>query len=206
MNRIITISREFGSGGRELGKRLSEAMGIAYYDREIITAIAEKSHLAQSYVQSISEKGTYVYPIHYGRTFSFRPVNQDNQTKVLVAQQQILQELAETSDCVIVGRCADVILHDYHPLNLFVYADMASKLIRCREKAFCDEALSEKAMEKKIRQVDAGRAHYRQLLADSKWDAKENYQLCINTSGTVIKNLIPPILSYANCWFGEALQ
>lgn len=109
MNRIIT-SREFGSGGRELGKRLSEAMGIAS-DREIITAIAEKSHLAQSYVQSISEKGAYVYPIHYSRTFSVRPV-----------------------------------------------------------------------------------------------DAKESYQLCINTSGTVIKNMIPPISCYVNYWFEEALQ
>jgi len=71
-------------------------------------------------------------------------------------------------------------------------------------KASCDEVLPEKAMEKKIRHIDAGRAQYRQLLADSKWGAKENYQLCINTSDTIIKNLIPPISSYADCWFWGA--
>lgn len=109
MNRIITISREFGSGGRELGRRLSEKLGFAYYDQEIIQEIARRTSLSEQYVQAIVEyRPAFSYPIHIGH--SFYPVsNQPFEQTVSIYQEQmeIIQEMAAKSSCVIVGRCAD---------------------------------------------------------------------------------------------------
>lgn len=207
MNRIITISREFGSGGREVGKRLAEALGIAYYDKEIITAIAEHSGLAEEYVQNILEnKLTIYYPITYGRSFVSPYFFQDNLTKIMMSQHDILQDLAGKSDCVIVGRCSDSILAAKKPLKLFIYADMASKIKRCRAKAPEGEDLSDKELEKQINKMNKGRASYQKLFTDNKWGEKENYNLCINTSGLVIKEIIPPLVDFANHWFGSAAR
>lgn len=202
MSKIITISREFGSGGRELGKRLAEELGIAYYDREIITAISEKSGLAEKYVADILEKSvrTY-YPITFGRTFSYLPSLNDNQTKVMVVQQQIIKELAAKGDCVIVGRCADIILSGYQPLKLFVYADMESKIKRCRSRETEEEHFSDSHIVKQIKQIDRNRARQEELLSNCRWGAKEAYHLCINTSGMKIKSLLPTLTCYSQCYF-----
>lgn len=201
MNQIITVSREFGSGGRELGKRLAEALGAAYYDREIITAIAARSGLAEKYVESVSERGVRdYYPITFGRTFALQPAA-TLQMEVLVEQQKILRELAAKSDCVFVGRCADVILQEYRPLNLFVYADMESKLARCQGRQAGGEVLSRKELKKQIARIDRQRARYREVLTDTKWGDKSAYHLCINTSGLEIKSLLPTVLQYRISYF-----
>lgn len=203
MHKIITISREFGSGGRELGKRLAEALGVAYYDREIITAIAQESGLAEQYVAHISERGMPAYyPITYGRTFSCRAAAPSAQMQVLAEQHKIIRALAEKSDCVIVGRCADVILEAHRPLNLFVYADPDSKLARCRSRQPADEPISDRALARRIAEIDRARARYRALLTDTKWGDKACYHLCLNTTGFAVKALIPTALSFASCYFG----
>lgn len=201
--KIITVSREFGSGGRELGKRLADNLGCAYYDREIISAIAEKSQLHEKYVENVLDQGVFShFTLTFGHTFSYPSVLQQNATKILVAQEQIVKELAQKGeDFVIVGRNADVVLAEYDPLNLFVYATMDSKLRRCRERAPEDERLTDKEMIRRIKQVDTGRAKYRQLLTDSKWGRKESYHLCVNTTDLSIKELTPWIGEYARHWF-----
>lgn len=203
--KIITISREFGSGGRELGKRLADTLDIAYYDREILSAIAEKSQLDERYVANLLEKGIgHSYPITYRHTFSLAPCGQDHTTRLLVAQQQVLKALAQRGeDCVIVGRCADVILRAYNPLNLFVYADLAAKMQCCRERAAEDEHLSDRDLERKIRQIDAERARHRALLANGTWGKKEYYHLCLNTTGLEIKGLTAVVADYSSFWFKE---
>ena len=148
MNKVITISREFGSGGRELGKRLAEALGIAYYDKEIITEIANRSGLAEEYVSSVIEKKTInYYPITVGRAFRTQ-VNPhlDMTMKVYTQQSDIIKEMASKSDCVIIGRCSDHILREYDPFKIFIYADLDSRLSRCRQRAPEDEHLSDKEM------------------------------------------------------------
>lgn len=204
--KIITVSREFGSGGRELGKRLADELGFAYYDREILTAIAESSQLHEEYVETVLEQGTFAhFPITYGHTFSYPSVLQQNATKILVAQENIIKELgAKGEDCIIVGRSADVILAQYQPLNLFVYADKESKMRRCRERTPEGEQLTDRELERKIKQVDKSRAQYRQLLSASKWGHKESYHLCINTTGMSIKKMTPWIAEYARHWFEDA--
>ena len=135
--KIITISREFGAGGRELGKRLAEELGIHCYDHEIIELIAKEHGFDERYVANISEKCiAAAYPTPIGHRIAMPPVQiMDQGFQVAAAQQQIIENFAKQGDCVIVGRCADVILKDYHPLNLFVYADMDAKVERCMKRA-----------------------------------------------------------------------
>ena len=203
--RIITISREFGSGGRELGKRLADALGFAYYDREIVSSIAEKCNLDEGYVENVLRKGlTINVPITFGHTFYFySDPTSENELKVLNTQQQIIKELALRGDCVMVGRSSGIILEKYNPLRLFVYADMEWKVKRCRERASAEEHLTDRELEKKIRQIDAGRARHQKLLTDRKWGAPEGYDLCINTTSLEIKKIIPGLKEMALCWFDQ---
>ena len=207
--KIITIGREFGSGGRELGKRLAETLGFAYYDDEILTAIAQRSGLAEQYVKSVVEQAVpTAYPIHYGRTLSMAGGFGQNYLDVLRAQEEVIRELAQKSDCVIVGRCADIVLKDLKPLNIFVYADMESKIRRCRFKASVDENLSDKELAKLIKRTERQRKNYYETITDQRWGAKENYHLCVNTSGRTvngkeIKVQIPAIAAFCKAWFEE---
>ena len=203
--KIITISREFGSGGRELGKRLAAALGIPCYDNEIIEMIAKENGFDERYVANVSEKSIEsAYPLTIGHRFTMAPMQlMDQSIRVATAQRKIIENFAEQGDCVIVGRCADVILEDMKPLNLFVYADMDSKLQRCMERAPENENLSENELERKIKQIDKQRAQHRQMYSDTKWGNKEGYHLCINTSGKEIKKLIPSLARFVNDWFAE---
>ena len=199
---IITISREFGSGGRELGKRLADELGFAYYDREIITEIAKKSEMDEDYIENILETGfTQNFPLSFARTFAYTSAIQPNATQLLVAQHQIIKEIATKEDCIIVGRNANIILKEYNPLNLFVYADLDSKIQRCREKA-PEQQLSDSDLQKQIKQVDSLRAKQQAFLTNAKWGEKEGYHLRINTSNLSIKELTPKIADYAHFWFG----
>lgn len=199
---IITISREFGSGGRELGKRIADLLGYSYYDREIISKLAEKYDFDESYVESVLEgRNAFNVPITYGRTFSYTDATGQQAIQLLSSQYRLLREFAEKGNCVIVGRCANVILEDFNPLNIFVYADMQSKIDRCRERAPKDENLKDSELKRKIRQIDANRAKQQRFMSDKKWGAKEGYHLCVNTSGLEIKTLAPVIADYAKGYF-----
>ncbi len=145
MNRIITIGREFGSGGRELGRRLAEELGIEYYDREIMEQIAQKTSFSRDYVQQVVEGRSHrLYPITINHTFNTFAAEQHAQMiqTVFEAQIQTLHEMAELSSCVIVGRCADYFLREYQPFRIFVYADLESRVQRCLERSDDDEVLA----------------------------------------------------------------
>lgn len=201
---IITISREFGSGGREVGKRLADAMGYAYYDREIVAAIAQRKQLDEGYVASALEGGLFrSVPIHFGRTFSYTTPLMTSTTGLFVEQHKLLRELAEQGNCVIVGRAADAILAEHRPFNIFVYADMEAKVRRCMERAEEDEQLTQRELIRHIKKVDADRARYHELFSDTRWGAKESYHLCVNTTGKSIKSLIPAVAQYAKYWLEQ---
>ena len=204
--KIITISREFGSGGRELGKRLAEELGIHCYDHEIIELIAKEHGFDERYVANISEKCIEAaYPMTIGHRFAMPPVQiMDQGFQVAAAQQQIIENFAKQGDCVIVGRCADVILKDYHPLNLFVYADMDAKVERCMKRAPEGEHLTRPEMEKAIRRIDKERAQNHLMYADTKWGTKEAYHLCVNTTHREIKQLVPALAQFCKDWFATA--
>lgn len=201
---IVTISREFGSGGRELGKRLADELGYAYYDREIVTAIAEKHSLNEKYVSHTLDGGmSWNVPVHFGRTFSYSPTLMANETKLFAEQNRLLKEIAAQGNCVIVGRAADVILREFHPFNLFVYADMPAKVRRCQERAAEDEHMTAKQMEKKIKRIDADRKRYHGMISDVTWGDKRGYHLCVNTTNRDIKTLVPLLGQYIRLWLEE---
>ena len=201
MNKIITIGREFGSGGRELGKRIAENLGVAYYDGEIVTAIAERSELAVDYVNQILEKRIRAYyPITVGHSLSAAGDALCSVTQsVYAAQTEVLREMAQKSDCVIVGRCADKVLEDLKPLRIFVYADMEARIARCRAMGEHGDAKDDKALARRIREVDKARAQYYHFYTGRPWADRHNYDLLVNTSGIQIAALAKLICANVRC-------
>lgn len=184
MKKVITIGREFGSGGRELGRKLAERLGIAYYDREIITAIAEKTALSEEYVDRVLERRpTQIYPFSHSGTFylSFDPHFHLNNS-IYAEQTSIIRSMADRSPCVIVGRCADYILKDREPFRVFVYSDMPHRLARCRENAPENENLTDKELRQKILAVDRDRRKYYRFFTGQNWGDRKDYDLSINTA------------------------
>ncbi len=194
MNRIITVSREFGSGGREFGRRLSEELGIAYYDHEIISEIAKRTSLSEKYVQDIVEHNPIrSFPITIGRSFYPSPDPVFEQSiSVYQKQTEIIEEMASKSDCVIVGRCADYILKEQTPFRIFIYADIKSRIRRCRERD-SQNVLSDKEIKENITLIDKKRGKYYRDYTGRHWGDRLNYDLCINTSHTSIKEMVPVI-------------
>ncbi len=196
MNKIITIGREFGSGGRELGKCLAKELNFAYYDWEIVQEIAKRTSLSEEYVKSIIERQPLVaYPIHTGISFSpaYYQTHISHNMQIFQEQEKLLKELAEKSDCVIVGRCADYILREYNPFRIFVYADMKSKLARCRKNEPQHEHLTDKKLLKHIKKIDKQRYRYYSFYTGTAWGDKLNYDLCVNTTDMDIKEIAPHI-------------
>ena len=201
--KIITISREFGSGGREVGKRLADVLKFRYYDGEIIEAIAKESNMDEEYVSRMLESGSlWEFPITYGNSIAVFSEPQSNMTRLLSTERRVILDIAKKGeDCIIVGRNADEILRAYHPFNVFVYADMKAKLARCMLREKEGSSMTEKQMRKHIDPIDNNRRRRCQLVGGGKWGAKENYHLCVNTTGCDIKNIVPGVADYAKAWF-----
>ena len=193
---VITLGREFGSGGRELGRRLADRMQIAYYDKEILSEIAKRTQLTEEYIHNVVEHHPYpLLPITIGHSL-YPDMTFQIQQSVYIEQSNIIKEMAAASDCIIVGRCADYILMDIKPFRIFVYADMESRIRRCHDRAPEGEHLSDKEMKQMIQKVDKGRAKYYEFYTGEKWGDKSSYDLCINTSNVVIKDLVPHLAAF----------
>ena len=201
--RIITISREFGSGGRELGKRMADALGFAYYDREIITAIAQKRGLDENYVEHALDNSTAPqFSFTFRHSFAMPHVIQTPQTDLLLEQKKVIDSIAAAGyDCVIVGRNADVLLRKYNPMSIFVCADQETKVQRCLERAAEGEELTRDEIIKNMRRIDKNRARTREILTGSRWGDPAAYDLVINTTGWSIKKLAPAAAVFATSWF-----
>ena len=203
--RIITISREFGSGGRELGKRLAEHLGFDYYDREIITAIAAEKGFDEAYVENAMDgEGWKNVPLTFRQSFASTAVLQAPNTDLLLAQKRVIERIAEAGrDCVIVGRNADVFLSDYKPFHIFVCADTEAKVRRCLERAEAGASLTRREILRKMRRIDRNRAETRDLLTGSRWGVRGSYHLTVNTGDWEIKELVPAVAEFALRFFGR---
>ena len=176
--RIITISREFGSGGRFIGEEVAKKLGIAYYDKNIIGQIAEKSGLSPEYIQENAElspkKGLFAY------AFSGRDITGISvEDMVYEAQRNIILELAEKEPCVIIGRNADYILKDRDDvLNVFIHGDMLEKIKRITGLY----NVKEKEAVKMMADTDKRRRTNYNFYTDQNWGKASNYTLCLNSS------------------------
>ena len=192
---IITIGREFGSGGRELGHRLAEELGYEYYDKEIVDLIAKKSELDENYVAYALDGGMFRnFPIHFGRTFSYSPTLMANETKLLAEQNKLLKELATKGNCVIVGRAADVILRDYNPFRIFVYADIDFRTGRTKER---HPELKDSQVIDVINKTDKRRSSYYNFYTGNKWGKLDHYDMALNSSTLGIEGAAASIIAAA---------
>ena len=176
--RIITISREFGSGGRFIGEEVAKKLGITYYDKNIISELEEKSGLSPEYIQESAElspkKGLFAYALA-GRDITGKSV----EDMVYEAQRKVILELAEKESCVIIGRNADFILKDRNDvLNVFIYGDMPEKIQRIMGLYNVEE----KEAVKMIADIDKRRMTNYNFYTDQKWGKASNYTLCLNSS------------------------
>ena len=176
--RIITISREFGSGGRFIGEETAKKLGITYYDKNIISEIAEKSGLSPEYIQESAElspkKGLFAYAFA-GRDITGKSI----EDMVYEAQRKVILELAEKESCVIIGRNADFILRDRNDvLNVFIHGDMPEKIQRISQLYH----VSEQEAVKMIADIDKRRMTNYNFYTDQKWGKASNYTLCLNSS------------------------
>jgi cytidylate kinase len=203
--KIITISREFGSGGRELGKRLADRLGYDYYDSEIISAVAKNSGLDARYVETqLNEHGWRNFPVTFRGTLGSSAYMQANKVQLLIEQKKVIEEIASLGkDCVIVGRNADVLLRDYHPFTIFVCAETEAKLRRCRERASEKESFTDKELLRQMKEIDKSRARTREILSGSAWGDRASYHLTVNTSDWGIKALVPAVADFAKAYFSK---
>lgn len=202
---VITISREFGSGGRELGKRLADLLGYDYYDSEIIALVAKESGLDPDYVEhTLTNHSWKDQVITFRGTLASVGYAQSAQVNLLLQQKKVIEDIAALGrDCVIVGRNADVILEACRPFNVFVCASQEAKLRRCLERAKPEEGLTEKNLPRRMREIDGQRARTRQMLTGSLWGRRDGYHLTVNTTGWQIKELVPAVAEFAGRWFGR---
>ena len=178
VKRIITISREFGSGGRFIGEEVAKKLGIAYYDKNIINQIAEESGLSPDYIQESAElspkKGLFAYAFA-GRDITGKSL----EDMVYEAQRKVILELADKESCVIIGRNADFILKDRDDvLNVFIHGDMPEKIQRIIHLYNLEEQEAVKMMA----DTDKRRMINYNFYTEQKWGKASNYTLCLNSS------------------------
>ena len=174
-NRVITISREFGSGGRTIGKMVAQELGIPCYDAEIIQAIAQESGFSEGYIR---EAGEYTPGGVFANVFSNRVYGPTNEDYLWTIQYQIITELARKGSCVIVGRCADYILRDTADcLKVFVHADLNFRAKRIVEVYGERDA----SPEQRLKDKDKRRATYHRFYTDKKWGQSQNYHVTLDS-------------------------
>lgn len=183
-NRIVTISREFGSGGRTVGKLLAGELGIPCYDSELIQKIAEKSGFTENYVRKADESASSGFLASAFSTRAFGPTNEDYLWEV---QRKVILELAEKESCVIVGRCADYILRETADcLTAFIHASMEYRMNRIVEVY----GEREESPEQRVKEKDKRRAAYHRFYTNMKWGYAKNYQVCLDSGALGIENCV----------------
>lgn len=181
----ITIARQYGSGGREIGVKVAELLGIKSYDRELITMAAQKNGMSVDVLHNIDERatssllytlamGSSAYGHHHASMGFDMPVND----KLFVVQSEIIRELAESEDCVIVGRCGDYVLRE-HPnvISVFIYADIEHRIKRIMET----HSLTYDAARDLVNKTDKRRINYYNFYTGRKWGKYDHYNLSIDS-------------------------
>lgn len=196
-NRVITISRQFGSGGRTIGKEVAARLGIPCYDQELIEKIAGESGFAKEYVKDNEEGASHGSWI--ANAFTDRSIGgYSNQDQLWLAQRKVILELAERESCVIVGRCADYILRDTADcLNVFIHADMGKRAKRIVEQ-YGERA---EKPEKRLRDKDKRRAAYYQFYTDWNWGDVENYHITLNSGVLGIDKCVEILVEFGTGYF-----
>ncbi len=176
---IITIGRQYGSGGKEIGEKLASKLGIAFYDNELLTIAAQKSGLSQSALSEFDETPTssFIYNMYVNSMSGVDVVPMNQQ--LAFAQFDAIKEVAKSGDCVIVGRCADYVLRERKDcIHIFIHSSMEARKKRIVENYNIPEQLSEKTALKQ----DKKRAAYYNYYSHKKWGEAASYDFTIDSS------------------------
>lgn len=175
-NRIITISRQFGSGGRTIGKEVAKELGIKCYDAEIIEKVAKESGYAESFIKENSEYTTY--SSFLGQLFSARDYQGKTPSdQIWVMQKKIIEDIASKESCVIIGRCADYILQDKNILKVFIHSSLENRAKRIVEKY----GETDKDPIARLKEKDKKRASYYEFYTEIKWGDATNYDVSLDS-------------------------
>lgn len=199
-NTIITIGRQYGSGGREIGKKLAEYFGIKFYDKEMLAVAAKESGICEEIFETHDEKPTNsflyslvmdTYSLGYSNSvFAEMPINH----KVFLAQFDAIKKIAKEGPCVLVGRCADYALEDFdNVVNVFIHADLDARINRISR---VHEELTYAKAKDIILKEDKKRSHYYNYYTNKKWSDAESYDLCLCTSSLGIEGTVQTIIDY----------
>ncbi len=199
MNTVVTIGRQFGSGGREIGERLAEHFGIKCYDKELLSRAAKESGFCEEMMQNHDERPTnsFLYNLVMD-TYSFGYnsssfVDMPISHKVFLAQFDTIKKIADEGPCVIVGRCADYALADYaNVLNIFIYGDDSHKIARIMDRY----GLSEDKAAEMIQKKDKQRQSYYNYYSSKKWGRADSYDLCVNSSILGVEGTVNLLIQY----------
>ena len=180
MKRIITISREFGSGGRTVGKLLAEKLGYAFYDKELTNEVAKRSGFSPAFIEESGEyasaRSSLLFALATANQYTAESLSMPD--KLYIAQTKLIEELAEKGGCVIVGRCADYVLRDRKDcLHVFIYADKESRAKRIVERY----GETDRSPEKRLNDKDQKRKVYYKNYTGRNWGQAQNYDICLDT-------------------------
>ena len=190
-NKIITISRQYGSGGRIVGKKLADALGVPFYDNELINLAAEKTGLSKECFKEAENTSTgnllfSITSLASGMDSCGLPLSE----KIFLVQSQVIKEVAEEGSCVIVGRSANYVLSENpNCINVFLQADLKDRV----ERAVRHYDLPEKNAEAAVIKTDKRRANYYNYFTGGKWGKAENYDLILNTSRLDLEHVVEVI-------------
>ena len=184
-NKVITISRQFGSGGRSIGKAVAEKLGIPYYDKELVDKVAKESGFSHEFIEEIGEYASVTSSFLFNIAVSSHPMGlidtMSVSDKLYVCQTNVIRDLAAKGPCVIVGRCADFILKDRpDTLHIFIHSDMehrAERIVRLYGE-------TKQTPQKRLQEKDSKRKVYYKHYTNCNWGEAENYDLCLD-SGTL---------------------
>jgi shikimate kinase len=201
---IINIGRQLGSGGREIGEKLSALLQIPFYDKELLQIASQESGLGKEFFEQADEKNSQGI---LSRLFSQNVWPNDEYSNyylshesLFLIQSDVIRKLADQHACIFIGRCADYVLKEnQHCLNVFISADLNDRISRIAKL----QQLSEKKAKELIEKTDKKRASYYNYYSNKVWGAAESYHLCINSSMLGIDQTVNFILEFAEKKFGR---
>lgn len=209
-NVVVTIGRQFGSGGRELGRKLAQRLGAKYYDKELLSEAARRAGMSEEFFERKDERfpsfinGIFSFAFGYNSINCYAGSTSISDDSIYRAQSDFIHSLADTESCVIVGRTADYVLRD-HPrtVNIFVHAPEEACIDRIVSRDVDSETSRDKARAK-ARRINKLRASYYNFYTDKTWGAASSYDLCLDTSLMPMDDIVEVIAGYIARRFPEA--